>query len=122
MIKHNIEKLPNNTYEITVDIPWEEVQKDYSTAFDHLHTELAIEGYRKGKVPRELAEKNLKKEDVYQQLIRTMLPRVYDDVLKKESLKPIVSPKVDLVKAKEGEDWQVKIKLAEKPKIGRAHV
>lgn len=117
MITHKLEKLPKNTHEITVSIPWEEVQKNYALAFDHLHTELAIEGYRKGKVPKPLAEKHLKKEDIYNQLVKTMLPRIYEEIVKKEGLKPIVSPKVDLISAKENEDWEVKIKLAEKPEV-----
>jgi len=54
-----------------------------------------------------------------QQIHKNILYRlsVSANILSKENLKPIISPKVDLVKAKEGEDWQIKITLAEKPNI-----
>jgi len=47
-------------------------------------------------------------------LAQKLISRIYQEIVTKESLKPIISPKVDLVKAKEGEDWQIKITLAEK--------
>ena len=117
MITHKINKLPKNTIEIEVDIPWNEIEKEYGPAFDVIHKEFVFEGYRKGKVPKELAEKHISRDSVYQQLIRAMLPRIYDDIVKKEDLKPVVSPKVDLVSAKEQEDWKVKITLAERPTV-----
>ena len=117
MIKHTLKKLPKNTHEILIDISWDEIEKEYKTAFDAILTEFSFEGFRKGKVPPSLAEKHIAKDQVYNQLIRTMLPRVYEEIIKKEGLRPIVSPKIDLVTAKEKETWQVKVTLAEKPEV-----
>ncbi len=117
MIKHSLKKLPKSTVEITVEIPKDIIETSYKEAFDKLRENLELEGFRKGKVPKEIAEKNLQKDSVYQELIRTLLPKLYDDVVKKESLKPVVSPKVELVKAQEGQDWQIKISVAERPTV-----
>lgn len=117
MIKHSLKKLPSNTYEILIDIPWDEIEKEYKSAFDLILADFSFEGFRKGKVPKALAEKHIPKDQVYTQLIRTLVPRIYEDIIKKEGLKPIVSPKIDLVKAKENEMWQIKAILAEKPDV-----
>lgn len=117
MIKHTLKKLPKNTHEILIDISWDEIEKEYKTAFDIILDEFSFEGFRKGKVPPSLAEKHIAKDQVYNQLIRTMLPRVYEEIIKKEGLKPIVSPKIDLITAKEKDTWQVKATLAEKPEV-----
>ncbi|MFA5136886.1 MAG: trigger factor [Patescibacteria group bacterium] len=117
MIKHTLKKLPSNTYEILIDIPWDEIEKEYKSAFDLILADFSFEGFRKGKVPKALAEKHIPKDQVYTQLIRTLVPRIYEDIIKKEGLKPIVSPKIDLVKAKENEMWQIKAILAEKPDV-----
>ncbi len=117
MIKHTLKKLPKNTHEILIDVSWDEIEKEYKTAFDVILAEFSLEGFRKGKVPPSLAEKHIAKDQVYNQLIRTMLPRIYEEIIKKEGLKPIVSPKIDLVTAKEKETWQVKATLAEKPEV-----
>lgn len=117
MIAHKVTKLPKNTYQIEVTIPWNEVKGEYKAAFNLLLGQFELKGYRKGKVPMELAEKHIPRESVYQQLIRSYMPKVYEQVVKKEDLKPIVSPKIDLKKAKENEDWEIVFYVAEKPTV-----
>ncbi|OGK24895.1 hypothetical protein A3A46_01790 [Candidatus Roizmanbacteria bacterium RIFCSPLOWO2_01_FULL_37_13] len=117
MYTHTLKKLEKNTVEILVDIPKNTVEKEYAASFSILLLNLEVEGFRKGKVPAKIAEKHLKKETVYQELIRSLVPRIYQEIIKKEGLKPIVSPKIELLNAKENEDWQIKITLAEKPLI-----
>ena len=111
------EKLPKNTVQLMVDVPKLDIKKEESEAFTRLQKNLTIEGFRQGKVPKDIAEKHLTKEVIYQELAQKMISRIYQELLTKENLKPIISPKVDLVKAKEDEDWQIKIIVAEKPTI-----
>lgn len=114
---HTIKKLPKSTSEITVDINWSTIQGEYGAAFDKLHADLTVEGFRKGKAPKAIAEKHIAKEKVYQELLNILLGKIYQEILQKEQLKPIVNPKIDLKKAKENEDWQVVITIAEKPVV-----
>lgn len=117
MYTYKKEKLPRNTTQLVVVVPKADVKKEEEEAFSRLQQKLTIEGFRQGKVPKAIAEKHLSKEDIYQELAQKMISRIYSEILSKENLKPIISPKVDLVKAKEGEDWQVKITIAEKPLV-----
>lgn len=117
MYSYKKEKLPKNTSQFNISIPKVDVLKEEGEAFTRLQAKLTVEGFRQGKVPKAIAEKHLSKEDIYQELAQKMISRIYQEVLAKESLKPIISPKVDLTKAKEGEDWEVKITVAEKPTI-----
>ena len=117
MYTYKANKLPKSTTEVLVDVPWSDIKIEYEAAFEILRQNLTVEGFRKGKAPKELAEKHLKKDDVYQELVRTLISRVYREIVEKEKYSPVVSPKIDLVKAKENEDWQVKITIAEKPVV-----
>lgn len=117
MISHTLKTLPKQAAEVTVTISKDEIGKEYDLAFARLLADLSVEGFRKGKVPAEIGKKHIQSEAVYQRVIRDLLPRIYADIIEKEHLKPIVSPKVDLVKAKEGEDWEVKITVAQKPAV-----
>lgn len=117
MYSYKKEKLPKNTVQLIVDVPKADVKQEEGEAFLRLQQKLTVEGFRPGKVPKDIAEKHIHKEDLYQELAQKMISRIYSEILSKENLKPIISPKVDLVKAKEGEDWQIKITLAEKPII-----
>ena len=117
MPTHTIKKQPKSTVEILVTLPWVDVQAAYKTSFATLHAQFEMVGFRKGKVPQELAEKNIDKDKVYSHLIREIMPKIYEEIVQKEQLHPILSPQIDLVKAKENEDWELKITIAEKPDV-----
>ena len=117
MYSYKKEKLPKNTSQLIVEVPKADIKKEEEEAFTRLQQKLTVEGFRPGKVPKAIAEKHIHKDNLYQELAQKMISRIYQEVLTKEGLKPIISPKVDLVKAKEGEDWQIKITVAEKPTI-----
>lgn len=117
MYSYKVKKLPKTTIEIDLTIPAVDIKKEKSEAFLRLQKELTVEGFRKGKVPLPIAEKHLSQEAVYQEMIKSLLPKIYEEILHKESLKPIMNPKIELVKAKDNEDWQIKISFAEKPTV-----
>ena len=117
MHSYTAKKLPKNSVEISVTLPKEDVKKGKEHAFAHLQSELVVEGFRKGKVPSAIAQKYLTSEAIYQEMMKEVLPNVYDEIVKKEALKPVMNPKVELLNAKEGEDWQIKISVAQKPTI-----
>lgn len=117
MNTHTIQKLPKNSYLISVTIPWKDIEAEYKNAFDLILAQFELKGYRKGKVPSDLAEKHIPKEEVYQQLIHSYMPKVYEEVIGKEQIKPIIPPHVDLKSAKENEDWQIEFRLAVKPTV-----
>lgn len=117
MAKHTTKKLPKNTIEILMDIPWATIETEYKKAFDKLAQDLTVEGFRKGKAPKEIAEKNLPKDRVYDTMIRAYVPVKYEEIIKEDKLQPIYSPKIELVKAKENEDWQVKFTVPLQPEI-----
>lgn len=115
MYNYKVKKLAKSTLEVALTIPKEDIAKEKNLAFDRLQKELTVEGFRKGKVPLPIAQKHLTSEAIYQEMIKVILPKIYDEILKKEAFKPIMNPRVELVKAKENEDWSIKITVAEKP-------
>lgn len=116
-LKHALKKLPKNTFEIAVTVPWKTIKKAYDENFERAVGEVEVEGFRKGKAPRSVAEKNISKDAVYQKSIESLMPRIYEEVVKKEDLKPAVSPKIELISAKENADWQIKFTIAVRPEI-----
>lgn len=117
MYSFKTKKLPKSTIEITVTLPKDDIKVNKEAAFKRLQIELTVEGFRKGKVPEAIARKHLNDEALYQEMMKVLLPKVYDEIIKKENIKPIMSPKIELVKAKEGEDWEIRISVCEKPVI-----
>ncbi|MDA1317080.1 MAG: trigger factor [bacterium] len=117
MYTHTIKKLPKNTIEINLSIPWNDIQDEYKKAFAVIQKDTSIEGFRKGKAPKDIAEKHINKEDVYQKLLQTYVPTLYSEIVKKEGLKPIISPRLELKSAAENKNWELIIRVAEIPTI-----
>lgn len=117
MYTYKRKNLPKQTLEFVISIPKEDIESEYQKAFTDLQKDLEVQGFRKGKAPKEVAEKHLKKDDIYDKLIRNYMPSVYAEIVEKEEVKPIISPRVELTKAKEGEDWEIKFITAESPKV-----
>lgn len=109
--------LGNNTKEYQITVAWDEIKKRYNDAFDIISKDLKLGGFRRGKVPKKLAEKHVKRDDVYRKLLELYIPTLYEELQKQESLRTIVTPKIELTSAKEGEDWKITVTVAEKPQI-----
>ena len=117
MAQINLNKLPDNSAEILVKVPWEEVEKEYQKALEELQKEATLPGFRKGKAPKAQVEKSIGKEKIYQEVIEQLIPRLYQEALTSQKINPIISPKVELVAAQEGKDWEIKFTTAEKPTV-----
>lgn len=114
---HTVAKLPKETYQLTVVIPWQSVKSTYDKAFTALAETLEVEGFRRGRAPKGVAEKHISQERIYDRAIRDLLPDIYEDIVKKEGLKPVVNPKIDLKEAKPDADWTVVFTIAQRPEI-----
>ena len=117
MYTYQIKTHPDYQVDIEVKISKETVNDYYEQSFEELRKELKVEGFRKGNVPKKIAEKKINKSQVYEKLIEKLLPKIYQEIIQKEKLRPITEPQVDIKTTKENEDWQVILKFAVKPKI-----
>jgi len=112
-----IKRLEDKTIELTLSIPWEEIQKTYSEVVDEFVKETELPGFRKGKAPREAVEAKLDKNKVYEEVMQHIIPKVYSEAVEAEKIHPVVMPKITLTEAKEGSDWKVLAITCERPEI-----
>jgi len=112
-----LKRLEDKTIELTLSIPWEDIQKTYSEVVDEFVKETELPGFRKGKAPREAVEAKLDKNKVYEEVMQHIIPKVYSEAVETEKLHPVVMPKITLTEAKEGSDWKVLAITCERPEI-----
>ncbi|MBI3379199.1 hypothetical protein HY029_00420 [Candidatus Gottesmanbacteria bacterium] len=112
-----IKQLPKSTVEIEIKIPWVDISDTYEKIFIRVINEFEFEGFRKGKVPRKIVEEHVDRSKVYQEVIKEIVPKAYQEAVMLHKLAPVISPKVEVIKAKEKEEWQIKATVAQKPKI-----
>ena len=78
-----------------------------------------IKGFRKGKAPIDLAEKELSSNKIYEQIIQNVLPKKYEQVIKNNKLNPIIRPQIVLKNPPLSldKDWQFEITICQKPEL-----
>lgn len=86
-----------NIHEITIKFNKEEFANAIDKAFDKNKKDIELDGFRKGKVPKDVYFKKRGKEALYMDAIDILLPDAYDRVFKEnKDLRPIIEPKVEL--------------------------
>ena len=118
-MKRVVNKLENSKVEVICDVEtasWKEAQEK---AFAKLAGNLEIKGFRKGKVPADIAKKHIDTGSVFNEAINAMLQPAFEEVLKEEKLQPFARPSVDVTKVSDTE-LQLKfvIVLAPEVKLG----
>lgn len=116
-----VKKLPKSEVEISLKIPWSEIKKSSDRISQELLKQVQIKGFRKGKAPKNIAEEKLDKNQIYSLVVQEILPKYYEQAIKENNLNPIVNPRVNLVSAKENQDWEIKILICEKPTVDLNH-
>lgn len=86
-----------NIHEIEVEIKGKEWKEAVDTAFNNAVKTAKVDGFRQGKVPRNIFEKKYGKVSLYYDAINASLPNLYSKVLKDNKLDPIIDPKIDIL-------------------------
>lgn len=112
-----MKRLEGGTIELTMVIPWEEVEKTYEHVVSGIVQNSELAGFRKGKAPRKLVEEKLNKGETYEEVLKKIIPHAYDSALREQKLHPVVTPKIELKEATEKKDWVIRATTCEKPEI-----
>src|SRR3989338_3011630 len=105
------------TFEFDIAVKKELIASENEKNINEAIGEVTVEGFHKGKAPRKLAEKYLKRDKLYEKAISGLLSEIYELIVSEEKIRPVTQPQIKLEKAKEGEDLQVTMKIAERPQI-----
>lgn len=117
MAKTILARQPDGTIQLTITIDKDLIQKSFGEFLAEAIKKVELPGFRKGKAPKKLAEEKIDKNKIYELIIQELVPEAYLEAVKENQLKPIISPKIELLKAKENEDWEIRATTAEAPKI-----
>ncbi|HYF76674.1 MAG TPA: trigger factor [Symbiobacteriaceae bacterium] len=116
-MKATWDKLEKNWMQFEVEVEASEFAKAIDSAFRKLNQRVTVPGFRKGKAPRALFERNYGKESLVQEAIDELLPRAYSEALVQNNIEPIDQPQVELVQAEEGMSFIFKGKVEIVPEV-----
>lgn len=85
-----------NVHEIVIKIEGEDWEKALDQSFKKHQKDAKVDGFRKGKVPRDIYEKHFGKESLFIDAADSVLQTAYEKAMEKSDLVPVVQPAVDL--------------------------
>ena len=94
----------NNIHEVVVKIEGEDWTKALDRAFAKKQKTAKVDGFRAGKVPRDIYEKKFGKESLFIDAADFSLQEAYIKAMEESKLIPVVQPEVDLRSLNENKD------------------
>ena len=85
-----------NIHDVNVKIEGDIWKKALDHVFDEKRKTVKVDGFRKGKVPRNIFEKKFGKESLYLDAADHVIQDAYVKALEESKLEPVVKPAVDL--------------------------
>ncbi|MBP3799936.1 MAG: trigger factor, partial [Bacilli bacterium] len=85
-----------NIHEIVIKIEGSEWTKALDNAFTKEQKKVSVDGFRKGKVPRNIYEKKYGKESLFMPAAEEVLQKAYEKAMTESDLIPVVQPSVDI--------------------------
>ena len=97
-MKAKINKLPDSKTKILFEVPWQELLPYLDKAALKLSENLNIPGFRTGKIPREIVEKEVGQQRVLTQGVEFLVGEKYQQYVTENKIEPIGSPKIEILK------------------------
>lgn len=85
-----------NVHEIEIIVEGKEWEQAIDKSFDKNIKNIKIDGFRKGKCPRNIFEKKYGKESLYNDAVDFVLQEKYMEIIKNSKLIPIIQPDIDI--------------------------
>ena len=125
-MKTKVKKLSDSRVEITVTLDAKDLKPAQEKALEKLAKEIKVEGFRKGKVPTDVAKKFIPENDLNAETIDLAVRTTVMDAFKQASESPLAVPNVNVTKYVPGESAEYtatadiipEVKLSDYKKLG----
>ena len=112
-----VEKLEKNMAKLTIEVPAEEFEKAVQAAYMKQRKSIAVQGFRKGKVPRQIIEKMYGPEIFFDEAANIILPEAYSKAYDESGLEIVSTPVIDIVQIGKGQPFIFTAEVAVKPEV-----
>jgi trigger factor len=106
-MKVDVEKQPDATSKLYIELPAEEVSKEWDTVANNFARFAKIPGYRPGKAPRRVIEAKFRKE-IQDELTKKLVSKSYRDAIEQKKLRVVSVTNVEDVQF--GEDKSMRFR------------
>lgn len=112
-----VENLEHNMVKVTIEVDAAKLDAAITKAYNKKKKQFNIPGFRKGRVPQKLIEKEYGVEIFYEDAANILIPDAYAEEMKDCDLEIVSRPEIDVVQLEKGKPFIFTAELAVKPEV-----
>ncbi len=116
-MKSAVETLSPTRAKLTVEVPFEELKPSLDAAYKKIAQQINIPGFRRGKVPPMVIDRQVGRGAVLDEAINDVLPKKYVEALEENSLQPLAQPEIEVTKFEDNEALEFTAEVDIRPEI-----
>jgi trigger factor len=97
-MKVSTEPVENRQVALNIEMEPVEIDKYLDRAYTRLVKRVSVPGFRKGKAPRDILERHIGKDVLFQEALEDLIPRAYKEALDEQNIDAIGQPQFELLK------------------------
>lgn len=111
-MKTTVEKLSPTRVKLNISVTPEELKPSIDHAYSHIASQVNIPGFRKGKVPPQLIDQRVGREEILNHAVSDSLDGFYRQAVTEEEIRVLGRPEADIVTWPEVKDFSGELVLA----------
>jgi len=116
-VKSAVETLSPTRAKLTVEVPFEELKPSLDAAYKKIAQQINVPGFRRGKVPPMVIDRQVGRGAVLDEAINEVLPKVYVEALQENDLQPLAQPDIEVTKFEDNQTLEFTAEVDVKPEI-----
>ena len=116
-MKSAVETLSPTRAKLTVEVPFEELKPSLDAAYKKIAQQINVPGFRKGKVPPMVIDRQVGRAAVLDEAINNALPQLYVQALQEADLQPLAQPEIEITKFEDNETLEFSAEVDVRPEI-----
>jgi trigger factor len=116
-VKSAVETLSPTRAKLTVEVPFEELKPSLDAAYKKIAQQINVPGFRRGKVPPMVIDRQVGRGAVLDEAINEALPQLYVEALQANELEPLAQPEIDITKFEDNEALEFTAEVDVRPEI-----
>ena len=116
-ISFKVEKVNDTEAKLIIEVPAEDFDKAIDAAYEKNKDKFKIDGFRKGKVPREMIEKTYGVGVFFDDAANAVIPEAYAEAAKESGLEIVARPEINVTKIAAGNPMEFEAIVTLKPEV-----
>ncbi len=116
-MKSAVETLSPTRAKLTVEVPFEELKPSLDAAYQQIAKQINVPGFRRGKVPPVVIDKQVGRGAVLNEAVQELLPNKYMEALQENSLEPVAQPEIEVTRLEDNEALEFTAEVEVKPDV-----